>query len=116
MQDIDKNNIETWIDGIKTFMVPRWSTTTYEETSETPVETVDLESEDVELNAAWPVEAEETTSKGWQTLSDDQVVKTAETAAKDNEALPQTGPETVLLLLLAVMLGWGLFFLHARKA
>lgn len=118
MQDIDKNNIETWIDGINTFIVPRWSTTTYEETKETPVEKVDLESEDVNLNAAGSEdeEKEETTSKWWQTLSDDEVVKTAETAAKDNEALPQTGPETVLLLLLAVMLGGWLFFLHAKKA
>ena len=114
MQDIDKNNIEAGIDGINTFVVPRWSTTTYEETEETPVVTVDLESEDIELNAAW-VE-EETSSKGWETLSEDEVVKTAETAAKDNEALPETGPETVLLFLLAIMLGWGVFFLNARKA
>ena len=116
MQDIDKNNIETGIDGINTFTVPRWSTTSYEETKEAPVKTVDLESEDVELSAAWAEKTEETTSKWWQTLSDDEVVKTAETAAKDNESLPQTWPETVLLLLLAVMLGWGLFFLHSRKA
>ena len=119
MQDIDKNNIETWIDGINTFTVPRVSTTTYEETKQAPTQTVDLESQDVELNAAWSEEKEaevKTSSKGWQTLSDDEVVKTAETAAKDNEALPQTGPETVLLLLLAIMLGWGIFFLNAKKA
>jgi len=123
MQDIDKNNIEAGIDGINTFTVPRWSTTTYEETQEAPVEVVDLASEDIELNAAWSEQVKEQTkeevktpSKGWETLSEDEVVKTAETAAKDNEALPQTGPETVLLLLLAIMIGWGVFFLNARKA
>jgi len=114
MQDMDKNNIESGIDGLTTFVVPRGSTTSYEETDEIPVEVVDLEEETaVELNSASD-EAE--WSKAGQMLSEEELTKTAEMAAKENEALPETGPETILLLLLAIMLWWGLFFIHAKKA
>lgn len=125
IQDINKNNIESGIDWISTFIVPRWSTTSYEETNQIPVEVVDLEVEvpvesEVEvpeLNAAGTDATNtEDQSKAGQQLSDDEIMKTAELAAKDNEALPETGPETVFLLLLAILLGWGLFFLHSRKA
>lgn len=117
IQDTNKNNIESGIDGITTFTVPRWSTTSYQETKNAPTETVDLEVEVPELNAAGTATWSEQKILKWgKQLSDEELTKTAELAAKDNEALPQTGPETVLLLLLAIMLGGGLFFLHSRKA
>ena len=64
------------------------------------IETIEQSDIEVpELNAAGDA------SKAGQQLSDDEITKTAELAAKDNEALPETGPETVFLLLLAIMLG-----------
>ena len=114
IQDSEGNNIEAGIDGITTFSVPRWSTTSYEEITEVPEVTVDLvDEEDNDLNAAW---VEITDSKAGQSISDEEITKTAEMAAKDNEELPETGPETILLLLLAIILGGWLFFLHSIKA
>ena len=118
IQDVDKNTIESGIDGIMTFTVPRWSTTSYEETN-TNVEKINL-SEEVELNAAGanPDSAtiEEPTGKAWVALSDDDLVTTAASTAAETDELPTTGPETVLLLLLAMMLGGWLFFMYSKKA
>lgn len=112
IQDVNKNNIESGVDWVTTFRVPRWSATSFQELQDTPVQVVDLEDE-VVLNAAG---IDDETSKWWALLSDDDLIKTAEVAAKDNQALPQTWPETIFLLVLAVLLWAWLFILYTKKA
>lgn len=119
IEDMDKNNIESGIDGITTFVVPTLLTSSNEQIGEALVEVVDVTTEvmpDLDAAGTDTMSKQDEASKVGQVLSDEEIAKTAELAAQGNEALPETGSEAILLLLLAIILWWGLFFLNAKRA
>jgi len=120
--DANGRNIESGIDALTNFEVPESFPTDTPEGLSTP-EVVEenqeeapqeeLQEESVpDLNAAASVDTESNEdSEGWNAgqviASDDSVDKDTWKTAEENETLPQTGPEHVLLLLLALMV-WGI--------
>ncbi len=116
LADASGRNIESWIDGLTKFDVP-----------------AEFPSDEPELNAAWdqseqePQEEEQEqestppANTGWgnggQVISNEDMGKNTEVAAEKTEKLPQTWPEHILLLLLALFLGMSfLIYQKIKKA
>ncbi|MFK7779673.1 MAG: fibronectin type III domain-containing protein [Candidatus Gracilibacteria bacterium] len=87
-------NIESGIDNIETFTVRKINET-------------------VELNSASP---EEETSLIGTNLSAEEVENTTLALANNQTALPTTGPEHVLMLILSIILGAVIFIFNYKKA
>ena len=123
--DIDGRNIESGIDALTTFDVPSFFAPEepVEEVVEEPAEETPSQQEDapienieeVDLNAAWPEENE--WGNAGKILSQDEVKHdTLNEVAEDNENLPQTWPEHILLLILALLAAMGVFYFQSTRA
>ncbi len=121
--DAEGRNIESGIDAITNFQVP-----TAFETLEPvlasagdvpeslPIEPGPIESQT--QSEPEPISQEIATTGGNSVtlVSTDDIEKNVEVAAKKTEELPQTGAEHILLLLLALILGFGVFaYFGSRK-
>lgn len=120
--DVSGRNIESGIDALTNFQVPQ-------NFSQPTVSTPESE---VELNAAWPTPdpepqtnpepqtspEPETSSTAWGnagTIISGGNQKDVAATATSTEKLPQTGPEHILLFVLALLLWSGIFFVLARR-
>ena len=126
-------NIESWIDNVETFILTKQiipETTKVEETKdqslipetlevketkdETKNEEIEVEKAEenkeetgIELNSAWPSGKNLTTKEAENnTLS----------LSKNNNNLPKTWPEHVLLIIFSLLIVWMLFVLKYKKA
>lgn len=110
--DIYNQNIEYGIDSEIVFYAEE--TILEEVVEETNSWTViDDTEEEVELNSAKEEEQTEA-NVTWTDLSEDDVNKNVVSVANENNKLPQTWPEQVLLLILAIIFS-GLFFVSRFK-
>lgn len=103
------DNIESWIDNSETVFV----------------EEID-ESQNNEMTSAWPsewnfvepepvvVEEQPKWNLAWTNIDDSEIKNTVSWAAADQDNLPQTGPEHVLVFILSVIL-WALIFIFKFK-
>jgi len=105
----DGKNIESWIDALTKFQVPA----KFEE-----------EQPEVELNSAWAnteekeenVNTEENSAgTSGKIISKDKVEKNTAVAAKKSNKLPQTWPDHILLIVIALLLGVVIFGYMRRK-
>ncbi|QFR38955.1 fibronectin type III domain-containing protein [Candidatus Gracilibacteria bacterium 28_42_T64] len=105
--DKDGRTIESGIDSIDSFVVP--------EIIETSIVDDELE---VDLKAAAEVsDTDKTVADGLsgEDMSSDDVVNDTISAAKSNEKLPTTGPEHILIFILAFILGTLIFIFKFNK-
>ncbi len=121
--DAEGRNIESGIDAITNFQVP-----TVFETPEPvlasagdvpeslPIEPGPIESQTQSEPEPVSQEAATTGGNSVTLVSTDDIEKNVEVAAKKTEELPQTGAEHILLLILALILGFGVFsYFGSRK-
>lgn len=92
-------NIESWIDNTEIFSVV--------EISETDLE---IEENNVELNAA----SEEAIWPTWANINASEIENTTLSLSKNNENLPKTWPEHILMFILSIVL-WALIFVFKYK-
>jgi len=121
IQDETGRNIENGIDAVTNFTVPsEFAEPTVEEPIEDiPEDTTPIEEPEEELQSAGPEDTtpvEELKDETSGTIiSNSEIEKNTEVAASKNEELPQTGPEHIILLLVALLLGGTVFFLQYRS-
>lgn len=97
--DVEGNVIENGVDGMVTFTTPETFAV------EIPVEDLNAApSEEVPAMDVAPVDVANTEVSSWVTT---------EVAATTAEALPQTGPAEMMIVILAMMLGLG--FMYSRR-
>lgn len=120
IRDSNWNSIESGVDAFISFMTPAvmWEADPKEETP--PEEETVEETEETDLNAAWneteivSVESDNSWNAG-VTLNSSDTSNNTTVAAEENTTLPQTWPEHVLLLLIALMLSWGIYFYSIKR-
>lgn len=93
LTDADGRNIESGVDGITTITV-----------DEIPVEQVEVAPQETATEPEVELQAAEET-----------VVETTDTQAADAEALPQAGPEHILLILLSLIITFAIFAISKAK-
>ena len=124
--DAQGRNIESGIDAITNFQVPSVFETKNPQPVITAVEntvTESLPTESGPIESQTEVQVEPSSKEGETTggnsvtlVSTDDIEKNVEVTAKKTEELPQTGAEHILLLILALILGFGVFtYFGARK-
>jgi hypothetical protein len=103
--DKSGNTIESWVDWMVTFS--------------TPSELSSTSATDTPLNSAWPNDLSAPVawdlSSTWVTWSGETWSLNAADAAKDANALPTTWPKEMMILVLALILGWVVVFVKKRK-
>lgn len=107
--DINGNNIENGVDAITNF-----ETEIFEEDIEFNAAAELTETTDTEEEMNNTSEEAQKTNAGTN-ISEDDLIKTAESEGDKIEELPTTGPETYLLFLLALFIGTVFFSWNARK-
>jgi LPXTG-motif cell wall-anchored protein len=117
--DAQGRNIESGIDAITNFQVPSVFETKNPQPVITAVEntvTESLPTESGPIESQTEVQVEPSSKEGETTggnsvtlVSTDDIEKNVEVTAKKTEELPQTGAEHILLLILALILGFGVF-------
>ena len=123
LMDSKWNNIKSWIDGLNSFVTPDIF-----EKEVTQEEKAESETEWSELEAAWetPVTTEvtnmieknwtEETNLSWKEVSNEELNKNTQVAAKNSEKLPQTWPEHWVLLIIALILWFLSFRMKFKKS
>lgn len=101
IKSADAKNIEAWIDSTEVFMV---------NAADYPTEDVTYANFPVQLNAAG--ESLNVVTWSGETGSGVALLAAAETA----EALPSTGPEQVILLLLSLIIWFGFFIVKLKRS
>lgn len=130
IRDTGGNTIESWVDAFISFMTPAvieeqtqpetpaepetqtW--TTQEEETETPA----VEEEEIPLNSAGNEEelaAETNDGNAGVNLSKEDIGDNTTMTATENDTLPQTGPEHVLLILMALLISGTIYIIGTRK-
>jgi hypothetical protein len=104
----DWKNIESWIDNIETF------TATEILVEDVIIEDIIVEDiiveENIELNSA----SEESNWPTWANIDASDVENTTLALASNNDSLPKTWPEHILMLILSIIL-WALIFIFKYK-
>ena len=105
--DSDWNNIESWIDNSEIFTVEEIVDDVIEEVEENIIEeeVIELESAD-EKESNWP---------NWATLEAKDVENTTLSFAKNNQSLPNTWPEHILLVILSIILASLIYVFKYKK-
>ncbi|MDP2091155.1 MAG: hypothetical protein Q8K30_06190 [Candidatus Gracilibacteria bacterium] len=105
------NNIESGIDSTEAFVVSETEYPTIEEVinnyGNEPL---------VELNAAMEVSEPTNTSTNLAGTETSTGEESLDTVATEANALPATGPEHIIILLLSILLGLGAFMLKSKKS
>lgn len=126
IRDADGNTIESWVDAFISFTTPA-VLDEEEPEEETPAPEVTPEEEttentnteeEVELEAAGPEQETVEVNEGnaGTNISTDELSQNTSMTAESNEKLPQTGPEHILLILMALLLsGWVYLMSHTKK-
>ena len=123
------NAIESWIDAFTTFNTPvtfiedlpaAGSTESLESESQDEITSVSIEEDDTSENTQQEETIqdyqENTSNNAWVTLSQDEIDSNMLNAAWENEKLPDTWAEHVLLLFVAVLLTAWFFYSTRKKA
>lgn len=107
IRDIYNQNIEFWVDSEATFLWVEIDEIIPELNSAENEPTVEVSSEELK----WP-----TWDLAWVDLNSAWVDPSVLTEATDASKLPQTWPESILVLLLAIIFSWIVFAYRFRKS
>ncbi len=121
IQDINGKSIESWVDGISTFVTPASFDTLLNSGGPVDVNTNNSVNSgstltDVNSNNQNQATVKDFSGNMGQNISAEEIQKNTEVAAQQADGkLPKTGPETIIILMISLLAGLG-FFYYKRKA
>jgi len=115
----DGESISSGIDAFSDFQTPEFSSPEPAVSAiitpeiEEPVDSTETPEPD-ENNKIW-LQANDGSSNGWSSISTDEIDSNTVSAAASNEKLPQTWPEILILLAIALLLWLGVYGVSHRS-